>query len=105
MDVLSWNCRGVSMGLNIFALKNLASKVYSSIVFLCETNIDNLDDFRSLARTVADLGFIHAEEVLNEAYLATCIMVILLGLYLDVICNTPKILIFISHLNCEIFIV
>lgn len=66
MDVLSWNCRGVNMGPKIFVLKDLVSKARPSIVFLCETKIANLEDFRRLARTLADLGFPHAEEVLSE---------------------------------------
>lgn len=53
------------MGPKIFALKDLITKTRPSIVFLCETMIDNMDDFRKLASSLNGLGFTHAEEVLS----------------------------------------
>ncbi|KAK9931600.1 hypothetical protein M0R45_018872 [Rubus argutus] len=66
MNVLSWNCRGVGMDPKIFALKDLITKTRPSIVFLCETKIDNLKDFRQLALSLKGLGFTQAEEVLSD---------------------------------------
>ncbi|KAK9942822.1 hypothetical protein M0R45_008470 [Rubus argutus] len=66
MDVLSWNCCGMGMGPKVSALKDLIFKSRPSILFLCETKIDNIDDFRRLAKTLNDLSFSHSEEVLSE---------------------------------------
>ncbi|KAK9943536.1 hypothetical protein M0R45_009141 [Rubus argutus] len=66
MDVLSWNCRGLGMNSKSQALKDFISQNRPSIVFLSETKIDNLDDFRRLSRTLQGLGFDHSQEVLSD---------------------------------------
>lgn len=53
------------MGPKIQALKDLLSQTRPSILFLCETKIGVMDDFRRLARKLEGLGFPHAEEVLS----------------------------------------
>ncbi|KAK9950769.1 hypothetical protein M0R45_006238 [Rubus argutus] len=48
------------------ALMDLISQNRPSVVFLRETKIDNLDDFRHLSRTLQGLGFDHSKEVLSD---------------------------------------
>lgn len=56
------------MGPKVFYLRDLITKTRPSIVLLCETKIDNLDDFRQLDFSLKGSGFNHAEEVFNDGH-------------------------------------
>lgn len=62
MDILSWNCRGICNDNTTRALKDLISQTRPSIVFLIETKISHIQDFRVLK---GKLGFAIAKEVLS----------------------------------------
>ncbi|XP_024200200.1 uncharacterized protein LOC112203464 [Rosa chinensis] len=63
MEILSWNCRGICNDMTKRALKDLISQNHPQIIFLCETKISTLADFRELHRAV---GFPHSKEVLSD---------------------------------------
>lgn len=63
MDILSWNCRGICNDTTTRALKDLISKTRPSIVFLIETKISQIRDFKDLKR---NLGYSNAHEVLSK---------------------------------------
>ncbi|XP_062014150.1 uncharacterized protein LOC133730607 [Rosa rugosa] len=63
MEILSWNCKGICNDNTRRALKDLISQNRPQIVFLCETKISLLSDFKALHAT---LGFPHSHEVLSD---------------------------------------
>ncbi|XP_024162452.1 uncharacterized protein LOC112169623 [Rosa chinensis] len=63
MDILSWNCRGICNSTTTIALHDLIAQNQPQIVFLCETKISQIGNFKDLHR---ELGFAHYKEVLSD---------------------------------------
>lgn len=69
MNVISWNCRGISLPSNIQFLKDVVRQERPNFIFLCET-LDNKGKLESVRRAIGLDGLIAVDAVGRSGGLA-----------------------------------